>query len=831
MADVSNDTDFPRQLPSPGDSLIAYLPSGDPTRSKFDFQYVYGNFLLIDLLTPVVSIARAGSIITTGGYSELGDGGFGRWIYRGNSGAPSQSPAQLRVMAFTDRIGQRWEYLPDENGVNLAALGIVGDLDNSRPLVDFCRAASEISNRVYFPDTEKNRSITIDRRVVFDFDNLEIDFKNTSVVYGSLGGIRIQGGLSVSSIRANLSQDVAAGSSSIFISNASLDGELISIGDRIRISGQKDFDGYPLVNNDGDLYEFRTVTNVITGTSETELQVSEPINFNYSIFYANSAYEIELSQTDFTEIAVAQGGLIGDSSAGVKTFTVSAGVELLFSVGDMVLVGDDFKSSDIVPNANIAANGGAATPARQLITKITSINGQDITVDDELPWGIFSALNAGIYRINPRKNTRIKNLSYSYSSQSPSKHYHSVHIAFSDDCHTENITGAGHVGSGIYVERSYKCTDSASEILNPASRSEGEGGGVTLFGGNRCSSSKSLAGGQRSSFAIKSSAIEASFNDCESQDCWGVDFNSEGSGEICEFNNCKAIYGSNFADGVTEKIAFAIGSDNINSGCELAALNSCSAVGSYNSGLDVFAPSDHVAIKDFSASGCVQDIRARAISPLNFVDDPAYQSSKLLFQIKSLSLFNTESENCQSISFGVDETDTDFKLIKSLSVRGYVTDHDAEHDNFLIQFKNTENLIASDLSFKTKTSSHAIQCDDVEFARIIGLSAEQCSTYAQIMNCIDVSIRGASGDLLSNVVAESGGGNVRAHIELFDPKFGSGDTPAVNGAGIRMTWLGSILDYQEAAFYPKGAVSYTPNGIQRAINNFTSSVYDPLEWE
>lgn len=831
MADVSNDTDFPRKLPGPGDSLIAYLPSDNPTRSKFDFQYAYGNFLLTDLLSPVVSTARVGSIIGTGGYSGASDGGCGRWVYRGNSGVPSQSPVQLGALAFTDRIGQRWEYLPDENGVNLAALGVVGDLDNSRPLVDFCRAASEISNRVYFPDTKKNRSITLDRRVVFDFDNLEIDFKNTSVVYGSLGGIRIQGGLSVSSIRANLSQEVAAGSSSIFISNASLDGELISIGDRIRISGQKDFDGYPLVNNDGDLYEFRTVTDVITGASETELQVSEPINFNYSIFYANSAYEIELSQTDFTEIAVVQGGLIGDFSAGVKTFTVSAGVELLFSVGDMVLVGDDFKSSDIVSSANIAANGGVATPARQLITKITSINGQDITVDDELPWGIFSASNAGIYRIDPRKNTRIKNLSYSYGSQSPSKHYHSVHIAFSDDCHTENITGSGHVGSGIYIERSYKCTDNASKILNPASRSEGEGSGVTLFGGNCCSSSNSVAGGQRSSFAIKSSAIEASFDDCESQDCWGVDFSSEGSGEICELNDCKASYGSNFADGVTEKIAFAVGGDNINSGCKLATLNGCSVVGGYNSGLDVFAPSNNVVIKSFSALGCAQDIRARAISPLNFVDDVAYQSSKLLFQIKSLSLLNTESKNCQLLSFGVDETDTDFKLIKSLSVRGYITNHDADHNNFLIQFKNTENLIASELNFKTKTSSHAIQIDDIEYARINGLSAEQCSTYAQIMNCIDVSIRRASGELLSNVVAESGGNNIRAHIELFDPKFGSGDTPVVNGAGIRMTWQGSILDYQESAFYPKGSVSYTPSGIQRAINNFTSSVYDPLEWE
>lgn len=123
------------------------------------------------------------SVVSFEGYSAAGDGGAAQWSRTGDTGTPSQSPAQRGDGTLTDATGAVWEIVVIDY-IDIAQLGAsTANLDNSAFLSAAVNSNIPVRIRKAYSYDFKGQAIT------FSSETLDIDFGNEIQTIKNFGGI------------------------------------------------------------------------------------------------------------------------------------------------------------------------------------------------------------------------------------------------------------------------------------------------------------------------------------------------------------------------------------------------------------------------------------------------------------------------------------------------------------------------------------------------------------------------------------------------------------------------------------------------------------------
>lgn len=834
-------------------------------------------------LVPVTSMMASTDVPTvndyklSSGYATAGDGGFAAWVYRGNTLADtlpdyddtadytSKTCVELGYPAFTDANGNLWELAPSEHGANLTSLGVVvGDLTNDqaetvRIAIEACHAAG--FRKVYFPAECKGQSLLMRARCfIKDIKNMVLDFSNVNPLLGSEGGLRVWGDLlsTPDTGYPKLYQDSADGDDIIYVIYDTVD--FFAVGDRIQIRGETDANGTAVPNANGDYYEERSITAVSYDAVTTvyTLTLDVPLEFAYEEIYESSASPT----TDYTFITKLIGVATGDMIAGSKQFVDANGI---FSIGDLVLIGDSYLVGDVIPLAAYASGRKSEIECRRWVTEVADIDGTTVTLADPVPQGIEAAYNAGCYLVAAVENVHVVGGVWTHEATPASLNYHPIHIKYGRNCSISNAEVYGHVGNAFRHEYCHRNLDYRNNAHDPASVGGGEGYGVSVYGCRHHLTNFFTGRGLRHTVLYFKGSTQCKAVDCLATDGYGSNYDVHGAHENdIEFVRCVAVRGINNSPDIGDVAAFRFGnSKHWGYMGGTMKLTDCEALGAFSYGLSIQPRTAKVVVSGLKVRGAYQDIRVEKVSSsTNWADTASFNAYGDIFVSGELHINDFQSEgnldgnSGQASGLEVDEYTVDgtiYSLLTKLVLDGYHMTSETM-SNEVARFRHIPDVQINNLQFDGETSDHALQIVDCAKVRGSNIQLGRVKTLARIEDCPDLYIENIGGETNNADVINASGTNISsttgAHVVLGKVTHNDGSKyPLVNGTfDVLLSQPGRVLDFQPDAFYPQGATMWltqteadaynTANsasvtaGIKRAVDDFAGTgAFAEADWE
>lgn len=168
-------------------------------------------------ITSKSSSPQVGDIISTEGYTTIGDGGGAKWLFNGVTGqTPSQSPSQLGDALFNDASGNQWE-LVVSGYIEPESVGALGAADDTLPIQAALNSHSiEISKNHEIT----NLTVPSDTSIIGTSENA--GFNGVGLINGRSAGAKNQRFENIT-LSGELELQVGSTSSSSFAKNITIE--------------------------------------------------------------------------------------------------------------------------------------------------------------------------------------------------------------------------------------------------------------------------------------------------------------------------------------------------------------------------------------------------------------------------------------------------------------------------------------------------------------------------------------------------------------------------------------------------------------------------------
>jgi hypothetical protein len=452
--------------------------------------------------------------------------------------------------------------------------------------------------------------IYINKTVSIYYSNVHVVFRSP-VVYGASGSVRIMGSLDeftshpaprALKLRANSYENA---STQMVLPLFVGDGAYVNVGDKITVRGQNDASGKAIQKQ----------TVVVVAKTGDDITCSEEMDFTFQPTYPLSEWPPDFT-TGTTIYIVRYRAFTGAVAKGALTATVTPNTTG-FAVGDTVLVSDSRTESDLNPSAVRQSGTPYQNAANMEIARIVAINTgtNEITFDHALRRGYATAFYGGISRLLPVENSVIRGINATWAAVQTSRNTHPISVNYGLDCRVENckMNGAGfRLGNGIRVSYSYRTRIADCSVIDGTSFDSAEAYGITDYYSTQTRIDRCYAASCRHSYLLQATT------DSTIADCWSVDDLISGfdtHGAFCVgtlMTNCRAIAGTRYSPGVSNRSGFRIGNTSHCGGDFDTVLIGCMAMGylgSSSSGFDWIPASGSLTLKSCVAHDCTIGFR------------------------------------------------------------------------------------------------------------------------------------------------------------------------------------------------------------------------------
>lgn len=616
-------------------------------------------------------------------------------------------------------------------------------------------------------------------------DGINLKSESTaSIVMGASGRIRVFGDTDElpTSNYPILTTDANAGDTVLNLNDTTP----YSVGDIIRIRGEKDENGIAIPDADGNFYE----THKVVGKTATTLTIADPLKNSYLIQYVGSAYETATGNNDYTRVTMVVGGFMSDD-ANRGEYQVALNNITGLSVGDTILISDNMLGGDIIPDSAYAAGRKSTVQIHFEVRKIADISQNVVTLDIPLSHSYKTANNAQIEKILPIDGMVIDGLNITCDAAASSTSIHPIHVWKSINCLVKNCTISGHSNHAIRIEFCLDTIVDNCSIGAPytGKYNAGEGYGITNYGTSNCTIKNCDVTSCRHSFVVFKGCNGTLIENCTSADCWASDFDTHGGNEIdIWIKGCSVTGGPNIAADTTSKKAIKIGNEKHWYGSHGVLITDCK-VNSYTGyGLFVMTRSSDVTAIRLTGENCDYAIGLDDVQQTNFVDSTTYRTYRDEFIYGDTKLIDAYFKSCVqfcNISAGLYDTitGTTYRGVRNLLFYN-ITDFLGQADIDRLKFRFVEGLeirnsLVTDVLYST--SGHSFNMEETPGLVMDSNTVVRGRTGIRLTSINTCSITNFHLDsLYSNTVVNFGGGST-APIYIRGTYSNLSGSPSING--------------------------------------------------